>query len=138
VKNEKTYARVRDVKTIYKPVNPDEVSQHVNSMLSACGLDNQDIDLVLLGINGDNRSDPAYRTFARNSFPETPLAYYKHLCGEYHTASGFALWLASNILKRQTVPGILRINNLHRNPLRNILIYNQYYNVNHSLILVSE
>ncbi|MCX6249026.1 MAG: beta-ketoacyl synthase chain length factor [Bacteroidetes bacterium] len=136
-KNETTYARLRDVKTIYKPATPGEVIQRVYSILAACGLVTSDIDLVLLGINGDNRTDPAYRTFARTAFPETPLAYYKHLCGEYHTASGFALWLASNILKRQTIPGILRINDLQCNPLRNILIYNQYYNVNHSLILVT-
>lgn len=137
-KTDKTYARIRDIKTIYKPANPDEVRQRVNSMLSASGLNVSDIDLVLLGINGDNRHDHIYYDFAQSIFPGTPLSYYKHLCGEYHTASGFALWLAANILKRQTVPDIIRINDLHREPVRNILIYNQYYNVNHSLILVSE
>lgn len=137
-KTDKTYACVRDVKTMYKPSNPDEIKQRVNSMLSASGLNVSDIDLVLLGINGDNRNDHIYYDFAQSIFPGTPLSYYKHLCGEYHTASGFALWLAANILQRQTVPEIIRINNTHREPVRNILIYNQYYNVNHSLILVSE
>ncbi len=137
-KTDKTYASIRDVKTIYKPAHPDEVRQRVNSMLSASGLSISDIDLVMLGINGDNRHDHIYYDFAQSIFPGTPLSYYKHLCGEYHTASGFALWLAANILQRQTVPEIIRINNTHREPVRNILIYNQYYNVNHSLILVSE
>jgi 3-oxoacyl-(acyl-carrier-protein) synthase len=137
-KTEKTYAIIRDVKTIYKPASLNEITQRVNSMLSASGLNVPDIDLVLLGINGDNRNDHIYYDFAQSLFPGIPLAYYKHLCGEYHTSSAFALWLAANILKRQTVPYILRLNNVHREPVRNILVYNQYYNVNHSFILVSE
>jgi 3-oxoacyl-[acyl-carrier-protein] synthase II len=137
-KTDKTYACIRDVKTIYKPSNPDEIKQRVISMLSSSGINISDIDLVLLGINGDNRTDSIYYEFAQSIFPGTPLSYYKHLCGEYHTASGFALWLAANILQRQTVPEIIRINELRHEPVRNILIYNQYYNVNHSLILVSE
>ena len=107
-------------------------------MLSESGLTVSDIDLVLLGINGDNRYDPVYFDFADSIFPGTPLSYYKHLCGEYHTASGFALWLAANVLKRQVVPEIIRINDHHRESIRHILIYNQYCNVNHSLILVSK
>ncbi|MGA2822584.1 MAG: hypothetical protein ABSE72_03565 [Bacteroidales bacterium] len=107
-------------------------------MLAASELGISDIDLVLLGINGDNRNDPLYHEFARSLFPDTPLAYYKHLCGEYHTASCFALWLAANIIQRQTVPDVIRLNDLHREPVRNVLIYNQYYNVNHSFILVSK
>ncbi len=137
-RTDKTYACIRDVKTFYKPSNPDEIKQRVNSMLSASGFSISDIDLVLLGINGDNRNDHIYYNFAKSIFPGIPLSYYKHLCGEYHTASGFALWLAANILQRQTVPDIIRINDLHREPIRNVLIYNQYYNVNHSLILLSK
>jgi 3-oxoacyl-(acyl-carrier-protein) synthase len=137
-KTDKTYASVRNVKTLYKPANPEEIKQRVTGMLTGSGINVPDIDLVLLGINGDNRNDHLYYEFARSVFPATPLSYYKHLCGEYHTSSAFALWLAANILKRQTVPDIIRINNLHREPVRNILIYNQYYNVNHSFILVSE
>ncbi len=137
-KTNRTYASIRDVKTIYKPSNPDEIEQRVVSMLAASGLTLSDIDLVLLGINGDNRNDPVYYEFSQSLFAGTPLAYYKHLCGEFHTASGFALWLAANVLQRQTVPEIIRINDSRRKPVRNILIYNQYYNVNHSLFLVSK
>ena len=138
VKNDRTYACVHDVRTFYKPANPDEIRQRVTRMLAASGLSVSDIDLVLLGINGDNRNDHIYYEFAESLFPATPLSFYKHLCGEYHTSSAFALWLAANILQQQTVPDIIRINNLHREPIRNILIYNQYYNVNHSFLLLSE
>jgi 3-oxoacyl-[acyl-carrier-protein] synthase II len=133
---DKTYATLLDVKTMYKPENQDELRQRVNEMLSANGLKPADIDLLLLGINGDNRNDHFYTDFSSSVFPGTPLARFKHLCGEYNTASGFALWTASNILKSQTVPEILRFSNLHPLPIKNILIYNQSYNINHSFILV--
>jgi 3-oxoacyl-[acyl-carrier-protein] synthase II len=137
-RTDKSYASIRDVKTIYKPASPEEIAQRVNSMLSRSGLRVSDIDVLVLGINGDNRTDPGYYEFARTVFPEALLSYYKHLCGEYHTATGFALWLAANILKRQNIPEIIRIKGACEKPVRNILIYNHYYNINHSLILVSE
>lgn len=136
-KNDKSYACVLDVKTLYKPASPDEILNRVTSMLSVSGLKLADIDLVLLGINGDNRSDHLYYEYTGSIFPDTPLAYYKHLCGEYYTATGFALWLAANILKRQVVPTIICINNNPHQQVHNILIYNQYNNINHSFILVS-
>jgi 3-oxoacyl-(acyl-carrier-protein) synthase len=136
-KKDKSYACLREVKTIYKPANLDEILNRVTSMLSISDLTIADIDIILLGINGDNRNDHLYYEFAGSIFPGTPIAYYKHLCGEYYTATGFALWLAANILKRHTVPSILYINNDRYQQVRNILIYNQYNNVNHSLILVT-
>ncbi len=137
-KNDNSYACIRDVKTLYKPADPNELLLRVTSMLSVADLTVSDIDLLMLGINGDNRYDHLYYEFAASLFPSTPLAYFKHLCGEYHTATSFALWLAANILKRQAVPKIISINNLSHEPVRNILIYNQYYNVNHSFILISQ
>ena len=136
-KKDESYACLHDVKTLYKPASQNEILNRVTSMLSVSELTLSDIDLVLLGINGDNRTDHLYYEFAGSFFPATPLAYYKHLCGEYYTANGFALWLSANILKRQDVPSILYINNDRPQQVHNILIYNQYYNANHSLILVS-
>lgn len=137
-KSDTSYARLRDVKTIYKPANAEEIRLRVTRMLAASDLNVSDIDLVVLGINGDNRNDHYYYDFAESLFPGTPLAWYKHLCGEYHTSSAFALWLAANILKRQVVPEAIHLNSTNRNPVKNILIYNHYYNVNHSFVLVSK
>ena len=136
-RSEKTYARIRDVKTTYRPDSLDEIKTKTELMLSNAGLKISDVDLVLTGINGDNRTDQFYYNFRKSIFPDSALAYYKHLCGEYHTSSAFALWLAANILRTQTIPDIIRINDKSCDPIRHILLYNQYYNVNHSLILVS-
>ncbi|MGA3012752.1 MAG: beta-ketoacyl synthase chain length factor [Bacteroidales bacterium] len=138
VKNEKTYGCVMDVQTLYKPEGIDEISNRVTRMLSNSGLTIPDIDLVIMGVNGDNRYDYLYHEFENAMFLSTPRAYYKHLCGEYYTSTGFALWLAANILKRQVFPSILELDDCHRKSIRNILIYNQYQNINHSLILVTQ
>lgn len=137
-RSEKSYACIRDVQTLYKPEGQEEISGRIIRMLDKSGLTVADIDLVIMGVNGDNRYDILYHQFEDELFRSTPLAYYKHLCGEYYTSTGFALWAAANILKRKVVPPILLLNDGPRKPVNNILIYNQYQNVNHSLILVSQ
>ncbi|MEI7727875.1 MAG: 3-oxoacyl-ACP synthase, partial [Bacteroidota bacterium] len=95
-------------------------------------------DLVLLGLNGDSVYDPGRLEFANHFFPGKALGWYKHLCGEYHTATGFGLYLAANILKRQVYPEILHLNTAKPEKLKNILIYNHFRNVNHSFLLVTQ
>ncbi|MCX6244181.1 MAG: beta-ketoacyl synthase chain length factor [Bacteroidetes bacterium] len=136
-RSETTYAQLLSVKTIYKPANPGIIERHLQDLVTASGLDIKDISLVILGINGDNRNDGFYRDFSSSLFPDTPVAFYKQLCGEYHTSTGFALWLAANILKRQSVPSVIRLDQIPCDLPHNVLIYNQYYNVNHSLMLVT-
>ena len=59
--------------------------------------------------------------------------WYKHLSGEHHLASSFALWLAARILKSQNVPAIIRLDKSQEpGNLRNILIVNHYKNIHHS------
>jgi len=67
----------------------------------------------------------------------TPAAGLKHLCGEYDTASSFALWLASEIILAQRVPESILLGDRLPVRLNNILIYNQLRGINHSMILVS-
>jgi hypothetical protein len=112
------------------------MQQSLSEFLDRNALAQSDIDLILLGTNGDSVYDPIYNNFADQCFPGKSLAWYKHLCGEYHTATGFGLYVAANILKRQNLPEILYLNNIVPPRLQNILIYNQYRNVNHSLMLV--
>jgi 3-oxoacyl-(acyl-carrier-protein) synthase len=136
-KTDRSYARILEVRTIYKPADPGVLNKRLIDLLSAQSMTPADIDLVILGMNGDNRNDIRYFQFAEENFPGIPQAYYKHLCGEYHTSSAFALWLAANIIKKQLIPPIIRLNSTERKPIRNILVYNQYYNADHSFILVA-
>jgi 3-oxoacyl-[acyl-carrier-protein] synthase II len=137
-KNDNTYARLVGVKTIYKPENTDEVQSSIMDFIGSVGLKADDIDMILTGMNGDKEFDPLYYLITDGLFPGKLLAYYKHLCGEYLTSTAFALWVASNILKRQAIPSILLVKQRETGSIRNILIYNQYRNVHHSLILVGQ
>jgi hypothetical protein len=66
------------------------------------------------------------------------IAYYKHLSGEYHTANAFALWLAAMILKKETLPGVVKLRVAGDAPITDIVIYNHFRNLEHSLIHVAK
>ena len=135
-KTENSYAKLAGVETIYKPATREQLFQDVRGFLKAHGLETGDIDLVLTGINGDINWDPVYHEFLLDLFPGKAAAWYKHLCGEYHTATGFGLYTAANILKHQIYPEILSLNEYQPGKFKNILIYNHFRNVNHSLLLL--
>jgi hypothetical protein len=100
-------------------------------------LDQGTPDLLLSGENDDSRTHNWYRIVESLTGRDTGIVRFKHLCGEYPTASAFALWLACNLptplprhlLKRP--PG----GTAHAFP-RHILFYNNYKLTQHSLILL--
>jgi len=132
-----TYARITGVETIYKPSDFAFIKEKTIGFLQSNGLNLSDIDLIMVGVNGDDRWDGIYDAFTSNIFPGRPVSWFKHLCGEYHTATSFALWATANILKRQMYPPVMQLNDLQPLKIENILIYNQFRNINHSMILVS-
>lgn len=109
-KNEHTYAKLIGVDFFLKPSPDMDISERLNNFLAANRLKANNIGLVILGLNGDPSTDQVYHQLAGTDFPDTPLAYFKHLCGEYHTASAFATWLAAMVLKTQSVPEVVRFN----------------------------
>ena len=93
-------------------------------------------DLLITGENGDVRLNDFYKTI-ENYFPESlPIARFKHLCGEYSTATSFASWLASEIFINKGISSIL----MKRGDIkdcRQILIYNNFRGLQHSFILMN-
>jgi hypothetical protein len=67
--------------------------------------------------------------------PDTPLSYFKDLCGEFCTATSFALWLGASIVKRQIVPDWVERRG-NSKEVKTILIANQYLGKNYSFILL--
>ncbi len=136
-KTDKSYCRLNAVKTFYKPDGSMEVLKKIDYFLESNNLKNYDIDLVLFGFNGDAEADKVY--YEVNERLKTQhFAYFKHLCGEYHTASAFALWLASNIIKKQTIPQIVKLDKFEVSNVNKVLIYNHYAMNEHSLMLLSK
>jgi hypothetical protein len=130
------YAAVTDMVTLYSPQSAEEINSWAKEFISRNNFSTQDIDFVLLGKNGDAGIDARYDAFAASNFPQATLGVYKHLCGEFETASSFSLWLATEILKNGTIPeAVFHRGNGSVKP-KNILLYNQYFGHHHSLILL--
>lgn len=135
---QEVYAQLTDVALQYNRNNNFDPARWIPEFLSKNNLNIEDIDLLLLGNNGDPHHDKVYHRFAEAAFPHTAWSYYKHLCGEYHTASGFGLYLAANMIKRQIYPEILRLNQIIPSQIRNILVYNHFRDKNHAFILITK
>lgn len=120
------------VETFYKKDRSSEIIDFLDYTLQSTRFQP---DLILLGINGDARTDGIYFDLAGKYFSkDTGLAYFKHLCGEYPTASSFAFWLASRMLELQFVPEAVMIRKSQRVFFKNILIVNHFQDRDYSLI----
>jgi len=136
VSKPENYAKFMGVSTFYKPKSTGGITSNLLKFLNHNGLTISDIDLVLLGQN-DTNGDSIYNSIRSGILKETNQGYYKHLCGEYYTSSAFAAWLAANILKRQVVPDAVLLKGKQTKPLKKILIWNHFRNINHSFMLLS-
>jgi len=132
-----TYATLTGTKTFYNVKTSDDMNQHIIELLAKHNLNPSDIDVFLTGINGDFDKDQIYYAIASQLFADKTLAYYKHLCGEYFTSPAFALWLASNMIKRNYISSGVIVKGNKPASLRHILIYNRFNRYEHSLMLIS-
>ncbi len=131
-----TYAEIRNAEMLPFPGIPDETGRKILAFLELNGLVPGDIDLVISGMNGDPANDGVYRQVLGEHFPKQPKACFKHLCGEYMTASSFGMWLGSKIIRHNSVPGAVLMTHPPAKP-DHLLIWNHYRNTHHSLILLS-
>ncbi|MFK7798821.1 MAG: hypothetical protein AB8E82_15325 [Aureispira sp.] len=113
----------------------DDLTERTESFLAKNGMTTQDIDVLFLGYNGDNRKSYYYDHLRRKLFENTGVYTFKNLVGEYYTASAFAMWLAANLLGGQTMPRRAIWSPVPRRAKR-ILIYNHYEGDQHGFILL--
>jgi hypothetical protein len=125
---------ITDVDTITYPEG-NELHDLCTNLLKRNGLLASDIDGVIVGLNGDIRTDHWYTSMIDSLFSDQTIYTFKNLVGEYPTASSFAVQLAHDILKNKVSfpDSIFRNSSREQN---NILIYNHYKGVQHSFILV--
>jgi len=100
-------------------------TEEVKQFLLQQSIDLQEIDLVVLGENGDIAAADFYEALKTEVFAENDLAAFKHLCGEYATASAFGLSLIANGLINGQFPATFFSANtpIH---LKKVLIINHY------------
>lgn len=133
-KTENSYAQLRDIQ-ISSRLDLTEIQQFIEEFLTKNNLKHDEIDAVILGFSGDAKSD-VYYTKAMDLFQNSALLYYKHLSGEFNTASGFSTFIACHILKNQAIPEVMMINDLKKEEIKNILLYNHLGGNDHSLVLL--
>jgi hypothetical protein len=113
------YACLRAVE-LFNQSETTNIHQQLEAFLAQQSMDIKNIDLVLCGSPHDVSSDPELSSYLQGANTK----YYKQLCGEYHTASAFALSLAAKIIKEGS-------------SIKNVLIWNNYLHLNHSFFLLS-
>jgi hypothetical protein len=135
--SEKAIAQVQAVQTIHSE-NVELVLEQLQFFLRKKLRDGEKIDLLLSGENGDNRLVNYYRAIENQIADDVAVARFKHMSGEYPTASSFALWMACYILQNQLVPHHSFKKNAGEKKYQRILIYNNYKGTQHSFILISK
>lgn len=131
---DKSLAKIQGVKTFQHIAHEHELLEQCDRFLQEAGLTRNDVSLVLSGINGDSTHDRLLN--ALDPLLGLPTAYFKALCGEYFTASGFALWLATRILEKQAIPASIQPAPEAPPAFRTILILNQFQGL-YSMICLS-
>lgn len=127
-KEDNAIAQLIDVKTYYKTQR--SVINIISNFLMENNVTVNELDLIILGNNGDSKTDAHYNEVAQKIFHNKRLVGYKNYCGEYPTSSAFALWLATKMIEHG--------NRLGKDDApKKILIYNNYKLQYPSLYLLS-
>lgn len=135
-KTAQSLAKVIDVESV-NTLDIEGVDAFIQGFLQRNQLTVNEIDAVVLGNNGAVDFDYYYDK-AETLFPESEKVYYKHLFGEFFTAPAIAMWLGTEILKRQVIPLVFKKveEDFSKRTYKRILIYNQYRGKDHSLFLL--
>lgn len=129
-------AAIDDLRIIYNADN-NSVRAAVAELLRDNALAPEDISLVVTGQNGNCEQSHLYEGSLQLFDGVAPVEHFKHLCGEYDTATGFALWFATYLFNgkahgRGAISGAIPIS-----PLKHILIINHYIMGTASLLLLT-
>lgn len=138
MKDDHSVAELKGSEMIFRKLNPEQSLQAIIDFLKKNELNPTELSLLITGRNGDIRDDYQYE-FAENSiFKNLPKAAFKHLCGEYPTASSFAMGIAARAIQTGQLAHEMLYSGLPPKEIKNILIWNAQTNKRHSLILIQK
>ena len=134
-RQDSTYAKLLGT-SMHNTLKKEHLNEVLIAFLSAHNLTLENLDSVVLGYNGDVEFDSFYNTFTSLLKAHTGILYYKLLIGEYHTASAFALYTASQLIRHQQTPEDIIKRKSLKTKQSIILLYNQYRGEHHSFTLL--
>lgn len=126
-------ASIRSILTFHAD-EPALIAARAQAWLRELGMGSEPLSL-LTGVTEDEVTRPAYEAVMEVLPSGSPVYQYKHLCGEYPTASAFALWLATLPGGSSAWPRHMHIRNIPI-PGRHILLHHAYKGLHQSLVLV--
>lgn len=122
----------------YKPESSKELLEKVNIFLSQYNKTLDNIDLVLFGFSGDKDFDKYLLELLPLASNNSATGHFKHLCGDYHTAGAFGMWLGNKIIEKQRIPEVVKINAFSKSGINSVLIINEYLGINFSFTLLTK
>lgn len=122
VKKAHTYCRLIDFDIHYKTKN---FADALLAFLEKNQISTKEIDVIISGLNGNAENDQPLHFINHNLLSDSSIVAFKHLCGEYMTASSFAVFLAAQMIKKQTIPNVLMLRNQNRLP-QTVLVCNSF------------
>lgn len=135
--NKNALCQLKGIKMLQEPTG-EKIEKEVEKLLAAHHLSFADIDLLICGKDGDTRFEPLYSDIETKVADKTSIVAFKHLTGEYPTATGFAVWMAAQIISGRQIPGHILSKKGTRNEIRNVVIVNHYLLHTASIILLSK
>ncbi|HNP17069.1 MAG TPA: beta-ketoacyl synthase chain length factor [Fulvivirga sp.] len=133
-KTKESLAEIIDVDMIHH-ASKQEVAEKAVQFLNKNGLKPSDIDAVIMGRNGDVRTDNFYDHLQNELFPEQGIIVYKSLTGDYYSVSAVATWLATKVLSGTQLPSECIWKPLNNQP-KTILLYNNCEGKQHGFVLM--
>ncbi len=130
---EKALAVLKGLRTLYNPENDEIIGLTIKEFLNENETTMDQVDLILTSHSGNKSKDTLDDRLVTSLFKGKTIFPFKSLCGDYPTASGFAIWMAAVILKEKVLPFWMGIS---LSSIRNILIHHHSDDNHHSLILI--
>lgn len=137
-RSDQNKVEVRKLSVLPEPEDEAQVTQFIIDQVKASGLSLDQIDATIIGANGDLRNDKVYQNILNKVCPDACQIAYKHLVGEYDTASSFATWLGCQALNQQSFPKASILKEGKQKGLKNILLLNHHKGKDYSLIILSK
>jgi 3-oxoacyl-[acyl-carrier-protein] synthase II len=133
-----SWCRLGNLRMTYKPAAYEDLAAGMLDFLKENEMSPDNIDVFVNGVSGDVVRDQWNLDLEKDFFGHAAAVRFKHLTGEYDTASSFALWLGARILKDQTIPAaVLAAPAPLDRPFRTALIANHFFGRNYSFFLLT-
>ncbi len=131
---ENAQAAIGDI-IVFQARDPQQVQSRIRQFMEKNGLITAPPDLFLSGENGDIRNLEYYTAIEKLIPERTGIARFKHMTGEYATATAAAVWISVQLMKAGLPQHMIKRPAQNRKP-REVMIYNNFRGLQHSAILV--